>query len=175
MKIKKTHDLIMLIGLPGSGKSTYKTNFLKNFPDFISLSTDDMIDKWGEENGKNYSEAFKILTENKGSDVPSLKNFEKKMFEDLKYHMEIGNSVIIDRTNMSANGRKKILVLVPSNYKKTAVVFKVKDEELARRLEKREQETGKHIPAFVLNMMKKNYQEPSSEEFDKIAYIDDED
>jgi predicted kinase len=172
MKIKKTHDIIIYCGLPGSGKSTHKNNFLKNFPEFISFSTDDMIEEWGVANGKNYSEAFKILTEKTDDpEAASLKNFEKKMFQDLITNIELGNSIIVDRTNMNKKSRKKFLDLVPSNYKKTAIVFNISDDELQRRLKKREEETGKHIPDFVIESMKKSYEEPTSDEFDKIIFV----
>jgi predicted kinase len=80
--------------------------------------------------------------------------------------------VVIDRTNMTAKGRKKYLDMVPKNYKKIAVVFNIPDDELQRRLKTRADETGKTIPSFVLENMLKSYQEPTLEEFDKIIFIE---
>ena len=46
---------VMMIGLPGSGKSTW---IKANLPGVKVLSTDDFIDQYAAEKGKTYSEVF---------------------------------------------------------------------------------------------------------------------
>ena len=46
--IIKQHHAIFLIGLPGSGKSTWANDYIKNHSDYIILSSDAFIEKLGE-------------------------------------------------------------------------------------------------------------------------------
>lgn len=169
--MRKSHDFIMLIGLAGSGKSTWRNTFVKNFPNFQTFSTDDKIDAWGNDNNMNYSQAWKAISESTDPEI-SMKHFEEEMFLGIKEALEQRKNVIIDRTNMSVKTRKKFLDMVPKIYNRTAIVFNIPTDELQKRLKKREEETGKSIPSFVLASMSKAYQEPTSEEFDKIIFIE---
>ncbi len=163
--------IIILCGVPCSGKSTYREKFLKNFPKFISFSTDDMIEEWASKNNTNYSEAFGFLTKKTDDETqPTLKKFEKEMFSNFEKALSENKSIIVDRTNMNVKSRKRFLDLVPKHYSKTAIVFQVPIEELNKRLKKREEETGKHIPEYVITSMLNSYEEPTLEEFDKIIF-----
>ena len=60
-----THDklapqAIMLIGMPGSGKSTYISELKAQNPDrdYIILSTDDVLERLGNEKGWDYREEY---------------------------------------------------------------------------------------------------------------------
>jgi uridine kinase len=62
-KLFKYNELpvvIMLMGLPGSGKTTFRKQLIERFPDmnFSSLSTDDFLDVRAEKLGITYDEAF---------------------------------------------------------------------------------------------------------------------
>jgi len=165
---------IMLIGLPGSGKSTYIKNSISlEYPDkeFFIASTDNKIEEWALKNNMNYTQAWQSISESKDENL-SMKTFEKKMFEEMKNAILENKDIIVDRTNMSSKVRKKFLELIPKSYSKIAVVFKISSEELNNRLKKREQETGKHIPDFVMSSMSKSYEEPTKEEFDKIIFVE---
>jgi len=51
--------LIILIGPPASGKSTWREKFLASQTDeWVVCSTDDLLDKWAAERGLTYDEAF---------------------------------------------------------------------------------------------------------------------
>jgi predicted kinase len=68
--------------------------------------------------------------------------------------------------------REETLEMIPDDYKKIAVVFNVPEDELKKRLEKREKETGKHIPPEAIEKMKNCYTPPSKEEgFNKIINL----
>ena len=47
-----TPELIVLIGLPGVGKSTWISNYLKDkTEEYVIVSSDNYITKWAEEKG----------------------------------------------------------------------------------------------------------------------------
>ncbi len=157
--------IYVLIGLPGSGKSTWTKNAIENLENVAICSTDNMIEEWATnhpDGPKTYSEAF---------DIAPLKDFENQFFRDVKWSCDNGMNVIIDRTNMTAKTRQRILSLVPETYKKVAVVFNVNEDELKRRLEERAKATGKNIPDEVIARMRKYYEKPYAGEFDEVIKI----
>jgi predicted kinase len=154
----------MMIGFPGCGKSTWVKN---NVDDLNSTSrpvvhsSDNIIEEWAKNRGKTYSDIF--------SD--SIELATKKFFRDLTDSFENGDNVLVDRTNLSINSRKKILQMVPKDqdYKKIAVHVFCNEDELFNRLNNR---VGKSIPENVIRSMIKSFQEPSLEEgFDDIYKI----
>ncbi len=142
--------LYMLIGVPGSGKSTWVSNQIWA-KDCSIVSSDRFIDEHAEELGKTYNEVFdeyvKIAT---------------KLMENQALIAQANNMDIIwDQTNMSAKSRAKKLALLP-NYEKIAVVFRTPEkEELDRRLSSR---PGKFISEKIVNSMIASYNEPTEEE-----------
>lgn len=156
-------QMIMLIGAPGSGKSTYITQFLADNPDknYVLLSTDDILTAWGDAEGLDYTQAFGKYMK------PANKQFNIQ-FRQAK---NTNSNMIIDRTNMTIKGRAKFLSQLPSEYYKIAVVFDVDREELNKRLLRREIETGKKIPDHVVDSMINSYSPPTNAEFDEIQYV----
>lgn len=160
-------EALFLIGVPGSGKSTFR----KHFPNHVVISSDDIL----EESGKSFDEYIKTAT----------KLMWEKFFEAVKEKKDI----IIDRTNMSAKSRARFIQHL-KGYQKFAVdlapvvkssgdypddycnhlhdvlmeVVPKNVEEIQQRLIKREKETGKHISDDVLFRMLENYEEPSHDE-----------
>jgi predicted kinase len=147
----------MLIGVPGSGKSTWVTDQLwaKDMP---VVSSDRFIDEHAEKEGKTYNEVFndyiKIAT---------------KLMENQVLICRANNSDFVwDQTNTSAKSRKSKLDQL-EGYEKIAVVFQTPAaEEHARRLASR---PGKAIPDNVMRSMIENLQMPTEEEgFSEIWY-----
>jgi len=163
MKLNEIHDqavAIFLVGLPGSGKSTFRDKLPK---DYVILSTDDVFDRLAKERGMTYSQAFHKL----GFKIPQIE------FDNLFNDAIVNNrNIVIDQTNMNVASRAKKLRLIPKQYKKIAVVFSVPDDVLQQRLDKRAAESGKVIPGNVLANMRASYQEPTKNEgFDEIRFI----
>ncbi len=148
----------ILIGLPGSGKSTWIRN-KQNKNDFVIVSSDDEIDKYAKSQNKTYSEVFdeyiKIATSNMNSNlINAIKN---------------NQNIIWDQTNLSAKKRKGIISRLPKHYEKIAVVFEVDDDTLKDRLYNRTKTEGKYIPNSIIENMKRTYEPPTKEEgFDEI-------
>lgn len=152
--------LIMLIGAPGTGKSTW-ANEQEGYRIF---STDSVYEAWGRDEGLSYNEAVKLYPYRK---------VEAQMIDDIGESMHQHYNVIWDQTNMTVASRKKKLKKIPMDYEVTAVVFKVPEKEIARRLKDREEKTGKHISMGLSKSFLNKYEPPTEEEgFHIIKEID---
>lgn len=156
-------EIYVLVGLPGSGKSTWTRNFLANVNNpFVVLSTDDVIERIAKEKNSSYNQAIK----------EHYNEADKEMKQTAKNALKDKINVIWDQTNVGSNKRRKILSQVPKDYRKVAVVFEVDDKELYNRLNRRAEETGKFISSKIIEQMKKDYSEPSKNEgFDEVIKV----
>lgn len=153
--------IIVLVGLPGSGKSFFRDKFLSD-NDAVIVSSDDEIEKLAKDAGLDYTSGFKQF-------VGAATGIMKQNFRDA---VNSDKNIIWDQTNLSAKKRKGILQQLPDHYYKVAVVFEVTDEELNKRLRNREKETGKSIPVDVVKNMAKTYQPPTKQEgFDLVKFM----
>jgi predicted kinase len=148
----------MLIGVPGSGKSTWiaEQHWAKDLP---VISSDRYIDEYAASVGKTYNEVFKEYAP-----------IAMKLMDNQVLICQANNvNCIWDQTNTSAKSRAKKLSMLPK-YEKIAVVFKTPEhEEHARRLASR---PGKNIPEHVMRSMIDNLEMPSeSEGFKEIWYV----
>lgn len=152
-----TPKLYMLVGVPGSGKSTW----LKSQDwsgDCVIVSTDHYIDLEAAAQGKTYNDVFES----------AIKDATARMKADIASAVKEGKDIIWDQTNTTVKSRKSKLASV-KDYYKIAVVFNVPEEaELTRRLESR---VGKSIPWHVMDSMIEGFSMPTEEEgFNEIWY-----
>lgn len=146
--------LYMLIGVPGSGKTTWVKN---NKNDAVVLSTDDYIERIAAEQNKTYSEVFK----------DEIDSANTHMSQELTRAIKNGDDIIWDQTNLTVKSRKGKLSKIPKNYRKVAVYFSV-PQDLRQRLASR---PGKTIPEPVIISMINQLQPPSKEErFDEVVH-----
>jgi predicted kinase len=151
----------ILVGLPGSGKSTYVQTYLKEHPETVIASSDDLIQAYADFHSQTYSWAYPLY----------VREADRLFKNELSKALAEGKDIIVDRTNMTIKSRNRILANVPKKYHKIAVIFSVDEEELKKRLMHRDMSIGKHIPDNVINDMKRNYQEPAlSEGFDELIF-----
>ena len=168
-KIQECFDkpcYIMMVGVPGCGKSTIiqKIIGLNSDRGFFIASTDDIIEDIAKSKGKTYSEVFPSINH---------KQIKKQMDENIQKSFNKGNHIIHDQTNMSAKSRTSKLSIVPDNYFKICVNVSVDDKILVERLDKRAKETGKFIPKHVIDNMFSSYNPPTKKEgFGLIIEID---
>lgn len=155
-------ELILLVGLPASGKSTYISK-LKKDKKYVVISNDVFVEKKAKQWKIKYNEAFKRL-----SREDTLGNTQKEYNKALSKNVNI----IVDNTNINKKERKVFLDKAPDNYKKIAIIFNVDVKEIGKRLKGRENKTGKHIPPDVIEKMSIKYEKPSSQEgFDEIRVV----
>lgn len=164
LKEKKLPLFIMMVGVPGSGKST-DVAFIKEhvLPDAVVASSDAIIEREAAKLGVNYTEAFNAVNQD---------SVQKEFWNDIQEALDGNKSLIVDRTNLSEQSRKRFMNMVPDYYMRLAFVYRVDDTELKNRLQARESATGKHIPDNVMENMKKTFKEPTkSEGFDVILCL----
>jgi predicted kinase len=148
-----------MIGVPGSGKSTW----IKNQDWALGLtvvSTDSFVEDYAKTQGKTYSEVFDDY-------MPTAVDLMSKVVVHAREH---GHDIIWDQTSTTAKSRARKFRMLP-DYEHIAVVFKTpKKEELARRLASR---TGKNIPDHVMRSMINHFEMPTQEEgFREIWYAE---
>ena len=151
---------VFLVGVPAAGKSTWMKNQDWDL-DTCVLSTDSIIEDVASGYSMTYDEAFKNL----------IGFAEQVMWNDLKLAANDGDTIYIDRTNLTVKGRRKFIdYLKPFGYEFEAVVFPTPDrDEWERRLNSR---PGKTIPKHVLDSMVNSFQMPLMDEgFSKITTI----
>ena len=171
----KKNQFTMLVGLPGSGKST----FCNENPNSTIISLDRLIEQTMTP-GETYAQAF-VRVQKSGE----LKKMDREMFDNANVlantprmlnRAVLDMDVIWDQTNLTIKSRKRKLDMFTSDWwERTCVVFDISNDEWERRLAKRKEETGKTIPDYVLNEMRKSYQPPIPEEgFDLVVFMGDQ-
>lgn len=139
-----------LVGVPGSGKSTW----IKNqdwSSDCVVVSTDEFVEAHAQAVGKTYSEVFDDY-------MPTA---VKLMADKVVESREAGKDIIWDQTSTGLKARARKFNMLP-DYEHIAVVFKTPEpEELSRRLASR---PGKDIPEHVMRSMIDNFEMPTLDE-----------
>jgi tRNA uridine 5-carbamoylmethylation protein Kti12 len=145
--------LVLLSGLPTSGKSTFVKNLLsyREWNNVSVLSTDNYISSVAEHIGKTYDEVFN----------DEIKNATKQMNNELKYIIKNKLPIIWDQTNLTVKTRKAKLSGIPNSYQKIIVYFELSFEEILLRNQNR---PGKVIPASTLDYMYSCYEIPTIQE-----------
>jgi predicted kinase len=139
-----------LIGVPGSGKSTWVSN--QDWALGLTVvSTDNFVEDHAKTQGKTYSEVFDDY-------MPTAVDLMCKVVVHAREH---GHDIIWDQTSTSVKSRARKFRMLP-DYEHIAVVFKTPDEEeLSRRLSSR---PGKNIPAHVMRSMIDHFEMPDEDE-----------
>lgn len=140
----------VLVGVPGSGKSTWIANQLWA-KDCVIVSTDDFVERFARRMGKTYSEVFDTV----------MKRCVRLMMRRVNKARREGRDIIWDQTSVSVVSRIRKFSALP-DYEHIAVVFDTPEwKELKRRLDSRE---GKHIPRKIVKSMIHNFEMPTEEE-----------
>ena len=153
--MNKELTVFMLIGTPGSGKSTWASK-RENHDAQRIISTDDIREELsGDPSNQSVSaQSFAIARKR------------------LQEYLSEGHSVVIDATNMYRKTRKDFLDIAKANDAKTvAVVFEVTKETAIERNAKRAAAGGRNVPTHVIENMLGKYQRPDEIEFNEVVFI----
>jgi len=139
-----------LIGVPGSGKSTWIKNQIWALG-LTVVSTDSFVEDYAKSQGKTYSEVFTEY-------MPTAVDL---MAEQVVIARKHNHTVIWDQTSTTVASRKRKFRMLP-DYEHIAVVFGTPNpDELARRLASR---PGKNVPWTVVQGMIDNFEMPTEDE-----------
>ncbi len=146
-----------LIGIPGSGKTTWVNNQDWAF-NCAYISTDKWVDIYAKEVGKTYSDVF----------TDFMPTAVELMAKEVVLARDMGRDIIWDQTSTTVKSRTKKFAMLP-DYEHIAVVFKAPEhKELMRRLMSR---PGKEIPEHVIASMIASWEDPTYDEgFKEIWY-----
>jgi len=149
--------LYMLVGVPGSGKTTWATS-QSWFSDCAYISTDKFVEQYAIEKGKTYNEVFHDY-------MPTAINLMVDEVAEARYDRK---DIIWDQTSTTIASRRRKFNLLPG-YNAIAVVFKTPAvDELAKRLSNR---PGKEIPWNIVENMINGWEEPNVVEGFKEIWI----
>ena len=148
----------ILVGIPGSGKSTW----IKNQTWALGLtvvSTDAFVEDYARAQGKTYSDVFEDY-------MPEAVDL---MVQQVVRARDHNHDIIWDQTSTTVASRIKKFNMLPG-YEMIAVVFPIPGkEELTRRLNSR---PGKVIPDNVIQQMIDSFEMPTTEEgFTKVIRV----
>lgn len=144
--------LKMLIGLPGSGKSTYAENFAANNPGWLHLSSDRIArSRFEEDEEMNYQEIF------------------EEMYQQTAAALAIGQNVLYDATNLASKRRRSFLNRI-GRPNAEAVVLRTPYTLLKER--NRNRDSHNRVPDHVLERYIRAFQFPRfNEGFDEVRII----
>ncbi|WP_052131602.1 ATP-binding protein [Planococcus sp. CAU13] len=145
---------MMLIGLPGSGKTTYARNLLGGIERWVHLSSDEIAQRHRLPDGSiNHQMTF------------------EEMYRETVFHLENGMNVIYDATNLASKRRRSVLNRIEKFEAETeAVVFLTPYEELKKRNGRRQ--ADERVPDHIIERYIRAFQLPrKNENFDWIRFL----
>jgi len=152
--------LFMLIGLPGSGKSTVAVELDAD----VILSSDEIRAELFGDAASHFDE--KILRKARGNEDAARRLGNQKVFQTLYSrmhdHLQWDRNVVFDATNLTKKDRQKALDLAEYNYNRdvVAVVVNTPLDECIRRNALRD----RRVPEEVIRSMSERFEEPTIEE-----------
>lgn len=146
-----TH-LIVMVGLPGSGKSTLRNNWLASNPDMLIASTDDIIQEYADAEGLTYNHVW----------ADNIKQATKVYNAEIQEAIKVRRPVLVDRTNLTIGSRHKLLNAFPTEYAITIINVLPPEtpEEIGEWLRRLDSREGKNIPMSILSNMLFTYEPP---------------
>ncbi|XP_073231333.1 uncharacterized protein [Porites lutea] len=162
---KKECEVIMMVGLPGSGKTTWVNKQVSDNPDkkYNVLGTNSILEK------------MKILGVARKRDVGGYSKLMDKAAKCLHRLFELAptkkRNYILDQTNVYLSAQKK-KIRPFEGFSRKAIVCIPTQEELRKRTEDRKKE-GIELPENAVSDMKMSFTLPKvGEFFDEVVYAD---
>lgn len=147
------NKLYIMIGIPGSGKSTYAKN---HFPNAVYISRDEIRFNLVSENEEYFSKEDKVFSE---------------FIYMINKNLSIGKDVIADATHLNPRSRTKLFSHLNINPTKTEIIAVVMRTPLEVCLDRNENRKGtrSYVPPQVIKNMYSSFKEPTMKELDTIV------
>lgn len=154
--------MIMMVGIPGSGKSTWIKDFIHDEGhDFEVFSSDSLIEAEAKRQGRTYNDVFKNF----------IKNAENLMYAQIQEAVKNGKDFIWDQTNLTKKTRERKLLQVPKEYDTMAVVVQT-DWLTLKSVNDERAKFGRALPQGILYSMANIFEPVTDDErFNKIINV----
>lgn len=149
--------LIIMCGIPGSGKSTYAKKLLELHPDWEYVSRDEVRYQYVSDQEHYYDHETEVF---------------KEFCNRVDMHLLNGKTVIADATHINAASRSKLTSnLTAQHYKKIILIMGTPFEECMKRNAMREGIT--RVPDEAMYRMQHKFKMPNHfiEEFDQVVTV----
>ncbi|XP_078517180.1 heterogeneous nuclear ribonucleoprotein U-like protein 1 isoform X2 [Lissotriton helveticus] len=166
-KTKSECEILMMVGLPGAGKTTWATKHAAAHPEkkYNILGTNTIMEKMkvmGLRRQRNYAGRWDVLIQ--------------QATGCLNKHFQIASkkkrNYILDQTNVYPSAQKRKMRPF-EGFQRKGVVICPTDEDLQDRIIKRTDEEGKDVPDHAVLEMKANFALPVAGEFlSDVIYIE---
>eukprot|EP01065_Artemidia_motanka_P032063 TRINITY_DN3909_c0_g4_i1.p1 TRINITY_DN3909_c0_g4~~TRINITY_DN3909_c0_g4_i1.p1 ORF type:complete len:549 (+),score=187.79 TRINITY_DN3909_c0_g4_i1:103-1749(+) len=154
--------LVMLVGLPGTGKTHWAKWYVKSNPHcrFNLISTNLILERKMPNTKWTYDDRWQKL----------IKEASQTMEEQLDIASREDGNIIWDQTNVYPNARRRKLQKF-QHFHKTAVVFIPPEETHDKWVAQQKEAMGQNVPEDVVAQMKKNFELPTTSAlFDNVIY-----
>ena len=151
----------LMIGLPGSGKSTWIERFVRtSVLPHVVVSTDAIFSEWGAAEGLDYRASF---------DKFAFDDVHRAFSGRINDAIDARCNLVWDQTNLTRAARRRKLARFPADYRRIGVWLDTPAHVIRKRLASADRRAaGKRIPDAVLEQMVGQYEPPTAAEFDVL-------